>query len=507
MARPNVVFIIDDQHRWDFMGYEGNGVTHAPNLDRLAKRGAILHSAYYTSPLCSPSRAAIASGRYGMNTGCFTNLHELPPGTPSFVNQLREDGYHTCAVGKTHMEIHAYDADYTSAKHRSYMESLGWCEVHEISGQGMLRTGIKCEHSEFLRQRGALEEAVEFYQQWHYFMDKESQAPNPPYAEWSLPEEFQETAWVGGRAVEWLRHRDKSRPFFLHVGFGAPHPPLEPLARFMDLYRSAPESELWGTPQPTDHMIEMRRAYRAMIGEIDHCVGEIERCLAEQGALDNTVIVFTSDHGLAVGCHGLMGKENLYEHSARVPLILQGPGIPVGKRLDDCLCGHYDLMPTLMEYLGVEAPTTSQGLSYMPVLRGEIPTVRQTLCAAYRDCMRMARDGRFKMIYYPHIGRTQLFDTLSDPDETNDRMTSWRSHPESRCVPPSLSPTQQSCPPDPDPGRSAPPNNSFAGAHPVFNPAYEPAMPRSEVEAIIQRLRSTLAAWQEENNDPVRASQ
>jgi len=182
MARPNVVFIIDDQHRWDFMGYEGNGVTHAPNLDRLAKRGAILHSAYYTSPLCSPSRAAIASGRYGMNTGCFTNLHELPPGTPSFVNQLREDGYHTCAVGKTHMEIHAYDADYTSAKHRSYMESLGWCEVHEISGQGMLRTGIKCEHSEFLRQRGALEEAVEFYQQWHYFMDKESQAPNPPYA-------------------------------------------------------------------------------------------------------------------------------------------------------------------------------------------------------------------------------------------------------------------------------------------------------------------------------------
>ena len=100
MTPPNVVFIIADQHRWDFMGCERNGVTHTPNLDRIADQGAILSSAYCTSPLCCPSRAAIASGRYGMSSGCFTNLHQLPPGTPSFVGQFRQAGYRTCAIGK-----------------------------------------------------------------------------------------------------------------------------------------------------------------------------------------------------------------------------------------------------------------------------------------------------------------------------------------------------------------------------------------------------------------------
>ncbi|MBM4050526.1 MAG: hypothetical protein FJ279_35980, partial [Planctomycetes bacterium] len=88
MSQPNVVFIIADQHRWDFMGYESNGITHTPNLNRIGQAGAIFRSAYCPSPLCSPSRAAIASGRYGMNSGCFTNLHELPPGSPSFVQQF-----------------------------------------------------------------------------------------------------------------------------------------------------------------------------------------------------------------------------------------------------------------------------------------------------------------------------------------------------------------------------------------------------------------------------------
>ena len=101
VAKPNVVFLIADQHRWDFMGYESNGTTHTPNLDRLAAMGTLFRRCYTTSPLCCPARQAIASGRYGMNTGCFTNLHQLPPGTPSFVGQLRDAGYHTVAVGKT----------------------------------------------------------------------------------------------------------------------------------------------------------------------------------------------------------------------------------------------------------------------------------------------------------------------------------------------------------------------------------------------------------------------
>ena len=118
MTRPNVVFIIADQHRWDSMARE-NGVTRTPNLDRLASAGTDLSAAYCVSPLCCPSRAAIASGRYGVNSGCFTNLHKLPSGTPAFVEQFRRSGYRTCAIGKTHMEIHAYDADLLSDEHPS----------------------------------------------------------------------------------------------------------------------------------------------------------------------------------------------------------------------------------------------------------------------------------------------------------------------------------------------------------------------------------------------------
>ena len=98
MDRPNVVLTIADQHRWDFVGHESNGVTHTPSLDRLARAGTIFRSCYTTSPRCCPARQAIASGRYGVNRGCFTNLHQLPPGTPSFVSQLRATGYHTTAI-------------------------------------------------------------------------------------------------------------------------------------------------------------------------------------------------------------------------------------------------------------------------------------------------------------------------------------------------------------------------------------------------------------------------
>jgi len=163
MTQPNIVFIIADQHRWDMAGWGANGVTDTPHLDALARRGVLFRSAYCTAPLCCPSRAALASGRYGMNTGCFTNLHELPPGTPGFVGQLRGAGYRTSAVGKTHMEIHAYTSDLTSPRHKEYMDSLGWDEVEEISGNSMLRAGIRCAYSEFLLEAGRLDDVIAHY--------------------------------------------------------------------------------------------------------------------------------------------------------------------------------------------------------------------------------------------------------------------------------------------------------------------------------------------------------
>ena len=438
MTRPNIVFVMSDQHRWDFMGYEENGVTHTPHLDRIGREGTIFRAAHCTSPLCSPSRAALALGRYGMNSGCFTNLHKPPAGSFSFVHQLRSAGYHTCAVGKTHMEIHAYDSDLTSDAHRAYMDSLGWCETHETSGQGMLRTGIRCVHSEYLKEAGVFEEVVRFYQQWHYFMDKDAaKAPNPPYAEWTLPEEYQETTFVGRLATQWIEAWDGSRPFFLHVGFGAPHPPLEPLPRFMDLYRGAPEPSPWGVREPSEELIEKRRAYRAMISGIDHVVGEIHACLKQKGIWEETIFVFTSDHGSLAGDHGGFGQCNFFEGSLRVPLIMAGPGIQRGQ-VTHALVELLDLGKTLCELAGVAPHVWDQGLSLVPLLSGAADRHRDTIYAEM-GCDRLIRDDRFKLMWGDplrdsrRLGRLhldkpvnippsppRLYDLREDPYELSD---------------------------------------------------------------------------------------
>jgi len=187
---PNIILIMSDSHRWDFLGCEDNGRTITPRLNRIADEGVLFHQAYCPAPLCCPARQAIVSGRYPVNSGCFTNLHQLPTGTPTFLSCLRSVGYHTCAIGKTHMEIHAFDSDLTSASHRAYMDSLGWSEIHEISGS-MMRTGIRCAYSEFLRGEHMLEPVIRYHRNWHYFMENKADGdPAHVVHEWPFEERF-----------------------------------------------------------------------------------------------------------------------------------------------------------------------------------------------------------------------------------------------------------------------------------------------------------------------------
>ena len=439
MPRPNVVFVMSDQHRWDFMGYEPGGVTFTPNLDEMGRGGVIFRAAYSTSPLCSPSRAAIASGRYGMNSGCFTNLHELPPGSPSFVQQFREAGYRTAAVGKTHMEIHAYDSDLTGAKHRAYMDSLGWDDnTYEICGGQMIRAGIRCAWSEFLRRTGRFDDLARFYGHWGYFMDTGRKADHAFVVhEFPFDEELKECTFVGSSAVKWLEGRDRSKPFLLHVGFCGPHSPIEPLKRFMDLYRDRPEPAPWGWPDAPDWLLDGRRGYRAMISEIDEWVGKIRRCLAGQGELDNTVFVFTSDHGEMAGDHHRFDKICFYEGSVRVPLILAGPGI-VPQPPSPARTEILDIGKTLCELCGVPPHGLDQGRSLVPVLSGAAKKHRETVFAE-TGCDRMLFDGRHKLMWGDpgsdtrklgrmHLNRPvtvppsppRLYDLVGDPHEEHD---------------------------------------------------------------------------------------
>jgi choline-sulfatase len=438
--RPNVVFIMSDQQRWDFTGWGANGVTFTPNVDEMGREGVVFRSAWCTSPLCSPSRAAIALGRYGQNSGCFTNLHEPPPGSPSFVSQFRATGYRTGCVGKTHMEIHAYDSNLTGPKHRALMDSLGWDDNDfEICGGMMICSGIRCAWSEWLRKVGRFDDLARFYtDHWVYFMDT-SRKPPPPFSpvEFTLDEELKECSFVGSHAIEWLNRRDRSAPFFLHVGFCGPHSPVEPLPRFMDLYRDLPEPAPVGWPDAPDHVLDGRRGYRAMISEIDEWVGKIRRTVAGQGELDNTIFVYTSDHGEMAGDHRRFDKTCFYEASARVPMVFAGPGVKA-LPATDAMVELIDVGRTLCELCGVPAHALDQGRSLVPVLTGAAQTHRETVFCEM-GCDRMLFDGRYKLMWGDpgsdtrklgrlHLNKPanippsppRLYDLAEDPTETRD---------------------------------------------------------------------------------------
>jgi arylsulfatase A-like enzyme len=159
--------------------------------------------------------------------------------------------------------------------------------------------------------------------------------------------------------------------------------------------------------------------YYGMISHLDAQVGRILKALEDTGRAKNTLVVFAGDNGLALGRHGLLGKQSLYDHSMRVPLILVGPGVPKGGR-SDALCYLFDLFPTIAELTGVAVPPTVEGRSLVPVMTGQRAKVRDAVFLAYRDVQRAVRTERWKLIRYPQINKSQLFDLSADPDELRD---------------------------------------------------------------------------------------
>jgi arylsulfatase A-like enzyme len=241
-------------------------------------------------------------------------------------------------------------------------------------------------------------------------------------------------------AVKFLRDQKGEKPFVCYVAFNLPHDPRVAPKPFHDRYDAARpplpanflpqhpfdngalvirDEEL--APRPRTPAIVRRHLadYYASIEFLDEQVGRILAALRASGQYERTLIVFTSDHGLAIGSHGLFGKQNLYDHSMRSPLVFAGPGIPVGRR-SDALCYLLDIFPTLGELAGAAGPEGVEGLSLTPILQGRRSRLRDSIFTAYGRSQRAVRDDRWKLIAYPQINKTQLFDLAHDPHETRD---------------------------------------------------------------------------------------
>ena len=244
---------------------------------------------------------------------------------------------------------------------------------------------------------------------------------------------------IADDAIAFLKGRDRSKPFFAYLAFGNPHDPRvanpEDRSRYDEAGLPLPGNYLPVHPFDNGEMMIRDEAlapwprtpevvrrhladYYAVITHLDRQIGRILETLRQTGEYENTIIIFTSDHGLAIGSHGLFGKQNVYEDGMKVPLVFSGPGIGHGE--SGAFVYLFDLFPTICELVGTEVPEGLDGRSVAPILKGERDEVRDTVFLAYRGVQRAVRQGDWKLIRYPRVDRTQLFDLADDPGETKN---------------------------------------------------------------------------------------
>lgn len=407
--RPNVLFLFSDDQRPDTIHALGNRLIETPHLDRLAREGTVFTRAVSPNPLCVTSRTEIMSGCCGIRNGRI-EFGKLAPDHVLWTDVLRAAGYHTWHVGKWHVPGRPTT--------RGYEESLG------LFAGG----GPKVEAVDFCGR------PVTGYVGWVLQTDDGRRFPERGVG---LTPAI--SATFADAAIAFLQRRSE-KPFFLQVNFTAPHDPLLIPPGYAGKYDPARmplppnflpqhpfdhgnlggrDERLFATPRTPQEVRRELAAYYAVISHMDAQIGRILDALDATGQAGNTIVIFSSDQGLAIGSHGLRGKQNMYEHTVTVPLILRGPGIPKGAR-SAAQCYLRDLYPTVCEMAGCKTPAVVQARSLVPLLRGEVKSIYAQVYGYFGSVQRMIRTDRWKLIFYPKIGRYQLFDLREDPDERQD---------------------------------------------------------------------------------------
>ena len=413
--RPNVLFLLADDQRPDTIHALGNNLIQTPNLDRLVREGTTFTRAITAIPICVASRAEIMTGRDGLRNGKPDFGFSPAEGVKHWAEVMRDAGYETCYTGKWHTPGRPSQHGYlhTEGLYAGGGGSLPM--TYPVDWKGMDVTGyrgwvLQTDDRQLFPERGV------------------GLTPN-------ISEAFADAA------IKFITD-EHERPFFLHVNLTAPHDPLFVPREYEGQYDAAkmplpanflPEHPFdHGNSKGRDELLfhwprtpeETRGAlavYYAVISHLDAQVGRIIGALEQTGQLANTLVIYSSDHGLAIGSHGLRGKQNMYEHSVGVPLIVRGPGIAANRRTA-AQCYLRDLFPTVCDLAGIDVPDSVDGRSLRPVLTGEREQIYDAVFAHFRDSQRMVRTAQWKYVVYPQAGREQLFHVAEDPDELHNLM-------------------------------------------------------------------------------------
>ncbi len=423
----NILFLMDDQHRGDWIHAAGAKWMITPNLDRLAHEGVLFRRGYSSTPSCLPARSALLTGMSPWGHGIlgYTSIPERF--TVEMPRIFTEAGYRTHAIGKQHFtpqtNYHGYQSvelgepNYSNSAHIPEYEQWFAAQTGGQSPYPGQRSGND--------QRGGI----------HYALD----------------EKLHETRWTADRAIEFLRATPVGTNWFLKVSFHRPHAPLNAPKRWYDRYAGVeippPEigdwaREWYGTEQtsfqknpdatrgvvPAAELSETRRSYAAAISFVDEQMGRILDALERRGELERTLILFTSDHGDVMGDNLLYRKTFPVEGSVRVPMIVRWPaalGLNAKRgQVRPELVELRDVLPTFLDSASLPIPAAVEGRSLLDVLRGKpwrtLLDLEHASCYARKDGWVALTDERYKFIWYPITGAQQLFDLQNDPHELRD---------------------------------------------------------------------------------------
>lgn len=438
-SKPNIVFIFADDMTYTAVNALGNSEILTPNLDRLVAGGTTFTNAYnmgaWNGAVCVASRAMIISGRSVWNANTFRENWLEGNGLDKTWGKLMESGgYETYMTGKWHVDAPAEEVFKNVVHIRPGMPSDSWNHDGRIV------------HINELIKNGASESEIQAVGYNRPLSEKDTS--------WSPTDQKYGGFWLGGThwsevlkddAIGFIdKAKADDKPFFMYLAFNAPHDPRQAPQEFLDKYPlekiSLPKSwmpmypfkdsigngpdlrdEALGPFPRTEFATKTHiKEYYALVSHLDTQVGKIVEALEKSGKMENTFIIFTADHGLAIGRHGLLGKQTQFDHSIRPPFMILGPNIPKGKKVTADIYLQ-DAMATSLELAGIAKPEYVYFNSILDLVKGEqTKSHYNAIYGGYVDSQRMIRKDGFKLMVYPKINKVLLFDIENDPEEIND---------------------------------------------------------------------------------------
>lgn len=435
VKKPNIILIMTDQQRYDTVQALGYPHMKTPNIDRLVREGMAFNRCYCTAPSCVPSRASFFNGCYPHTLNVYHNFCNWEH---SWVELLNEAGYHCANIGKMHT--------------LPYETACGFDERFVVENKDRPlesekpHGGYYDEWDKFLANSGVRKPSRESYRAEH----PEYNSSLGAY-KWPLEEKYHSDEFVGNMAKWFIERRKSDSPFFLQIGFPGPHPPYDPVERFIELYNEveipvpiATEEEFalqpgaqalyrkemidgnhdavkWLEKPSHEQLQRLRRYYAASVTQIDEKIGEILNLLEKQGYLEDAIVIFTSDHGDCLGDHGHIQKWTMYESVVHVPMIVWSPGrMPAGEK-SEALLQHMDIAATILEMAGIDIPRDWEAIS----VADDLLSGREYVFAEHArdnilkgvDFITMVRSEDMKLVHYLDQECGELYDLRKDPDE------------------------------------------------------------------------------------------